>query len=304
MRAPAGWSHREGTLARVLTLSGHGLHTGRRVNVRILPGTASSPRGIVFRRMQQGRLLAEFAVSPALRRGQPLCTMLESADGVRVRTIEHLLASLLTCEIDRATVELDAEEVPILDGSAQPWLDAIRACGRTELPHAKRFIRVLRPMRIVDGDGTRNERSMSIEPAAAYEMSVRNDLKGFGELRWDGALTPASFADDIAPSRSYGRVKWAIPAIAAGYVRGMPILRGARLSCTAAIVGNRVLGGMRVPDEFVRHRVLDLVGDMAMAGAPLLGRVSALRPSHEMNYRLVAALLADRDAWEWAEYAG
>ncbi|MBN3804593.1 UDP-3-O-acyl N-acetylglycosamine deacetylase [Paraburkholderia sp. Ac-20336] len=303
MHAPAGWSHREGTLARELVLSGHGLHTGRRVNVRVLPGTSNSPRSIVFRRVQQGKVLAEFAVSPAWRRAQPLCTMLESAGGVRVRTVEHLLASLLACEIDRATVELDAEEVPILDGSAQPWLDAIRACGRVELPEAKRFIRVLRPVEIVDDAGTRDERSLSVEPASAYEMTVRNDLKGFGELRWDGALTPASFAGEIAPSRSYGRVKWAIPAILAGYVRGMPILRGARLSCTAAIVGNRVLGGMRVPDEFVRHRVLDLVGDMAMAGAPLLGRVRALRPSHEMNYRLVAALLADCDAWEWAEFA-
>ncbi|ASL48440.1 UDP-3-O-3-hydroxymyristoyl N-acetylglucosamine deacetylase [Burkholderia sp. AD24] len=302
MRAPAGWRDREGTLARELSLSGHGLHTGRRVNVRILPGNADSPRGIVFRRMRDGRVLAELPVSPSLRRGQPLCTMLESGDGVRVRTVEHLLASLLTCEIDRATVELDAEEVPILDGSAQPWIDAIRACGRIDLPHAKRFIRVLRPVTIADGAGTRDERSISIEPSADYEMTVRNDLKGFGELRWDGALTPASFAEQIAPSRSYGRVKWAIPAILAGYVRGMPILRGARLSCTAAIVGNRVVGGMRVPDEFVRHRVLDLVGDMAMAGAPLLGRVNALRPSHEMNYRLVAELLATPHAWEWAEF--
>jgi UDP-3-O-[3-hydroxymyristoyl] N-acetylglucosamine deacetylase len=304
MRAPAGWSHREGTLARALTLSGHGLHTGRRVNVRILPGDAGSARGIVFRRVQGARVLAELAVSPALRRGQPLCTMLEAPGGIRVRTVEHLLASLLTCEIDRATVELDAEEVPILDGSAQPWLDAIRACGRIELPHAKRFIRVLRPVKIGDGVGTADERSISIEPSAAYEMAVRNELKGFGELCWDGALTPASFAADIAPSRSYGRVKWAIPAILAGYVRGMPILRGARLSCTAAIIGKRVLGGMRVPDEFVRHRVLDLVGDMAMAGAPLLGRVRALRPSHEMNYRLIAELLATRDAWQWAEFTG
>jgi UDP-3-O-[3-hydroxymyristoyl] N-acetylglucosamine deacetylase len=298
MNAPAGWSCREGTLARPLALSGHGLHTGRRVNVRILPGSADGPHGIVFRRMQGTRVLAELAVSPTLRRGQPLCTMLESADGVRVRTVEHLLASLLTCEIDRATVELDAEEVPIMDGSAQPWIEAIRACGRTELPHAKRFIRVLRAVKIADGEGTRDERSISIEPSSAYEMAVRNDLKGFGALRWDGAVTPTSFAEEIAPSRSYGRVKWAIPAILAGYVRGMPILRGARLSCTAAIVGNRVLGGMRVPDEFV----LDLVGDMAMAGAPLLGRVTALRPSHEMNYRLVAELLATRDAWEWAEF--
>lgn len=302
MNAPAGWSRREGTLARPLALSGHGLHTGRRVNVRILPAGTDGPRGIVFRRMQGAAVLAELAVNPALRRGQPLCTMLESVDGVRVRTVEHLLASLLACEIDRATVELDAEEVPILDGSAQPWIEAIRACGRIELPHAKRFIRVLRPVKIADREGTRDERSISIEPSAAYEMAVRNDLKGFGALRWDGAVTPTSFAEQIAPSRSYGRIKWAIPAILAGYVRGMPILRGARLSCTAAIVGNRVLGGMRVPDEFVRHRVLDLVGDMAMAGAPLLGRVTALRPSHEMNYRLIAELLATRDAWEWAEF--
>ncbi|MFM0408784.1 UDP-3-O-acyl N-acetylglycosamine deacetylase [Paraburkholderia dipogonis] len=302
MRPPAGWSHREGTLGRPLALSGHGLHTGRRVNVSILPGKAGSARGIVFRRIQDGRVLAELPVSPALRRGQPLCTMLEASGGVRVRTIEHLLASLLTCEIDRATVELDAEEVPILDGSARPWIDAIRACGRVELPDAKRFIRVLRPVKIADGEGTRDERSISIEPSRVYEMTVRNDLKGFGVLRWDGVLTPASFADEIAPSRSYGRVKWAIPAILAGYMRGMPILRGARLSCTAAIVGNRVVGGMRVPDEFVRHRVLDLVGDMAMAGSPLIGRVCALRPSHEMNYRLVTELLATRDAWEWAEF--
>ncbi|MEA3128500.1 MAG: UDP-3-O-[3-hydroxymyristoyl] N-acetylglucosamine deacetylase, partial [Paraburkholderia sp.] len=104
MSAPAGWSHREGTLARPLALSGHGLHTGRRVNVRILPVGTDGPRGIVFRRMQGADVLAELAVSPALRRGQPLCTMLESADGVRVRTVEHLLASLLTCEIDRAIV--------------------------------------------------------------------------------------------------------------------------------------------------------------------------------------------------------
>ena len=302
MRAPAGWSHREGTLGRPLALSGHGLHTGRRVNVRIMPANADSVRGIVFQRIQDGRVLAELPVSPALRRGQPLCTMLEAAGGVRVRTIEHLLASLLTCEIDRATVELDAEEVPILDGSAQPWIDAIRACGRVELPDAKRFIRVLRPVKIADGEGTREERCISIEPSPAYEIAARNELKGFGALRWDGTLTPVSFADEIAPSRSYGRVKWAIPAILAGYVRGIPILRGARLSCTAAIVGNSVMGGMRMPDEFVRHRVLDLVGDMAMAGAPLIGRVCALRPSHEMNYRLVAELLATCDAWEWAEF--
>jgi len=299
LSAPAGWHVDEGTLARNLELSGRGLHTGRRVNVRVVPGETG---GIVFRRMCGGRVLADLPASPAIRLAQPLCTTLEAQSGVRVRTIEHLLASLLVCEIDHATVELDAEEVPILDGSAQPWIQAIHACGRHSLPSRKRFLRVLRRIGVEDSAGRKNVRSMTIEPSDRYEMSVRNDLKGFGNLHWDGGITPASFAAEIAPSRSYGRVKWAALAILAGYVRGVPILRGARLSSTAAIVGSSVIGGMRLPDEFVRHRVLDLVGDLALAGAPLLGRVTAVRPSHEMNYRLLAALLHDRDAWEWAEF--
>lgn len=306
MRAPAGWAASEGTLARELVMGGHGLHTGRRVLVRIHPvPDAHAGHGIVFRRVQADREVAALRVDPALREAQPLCTMLRAREGSNkgegVRTVEHLLASLLVCGIDHATVELDAEEVPILDGSAAPWITAIKASGRKPLARLKRFIRVKKPVVVSDG-ALAQRREMRIEPCERYEISVRNDLKGFGDMHWEGALTPEIFAREIAPSRSYGRVKWALPAIVAGYVKRTPILRGARLSCTASIVGNRVIGGMRLPDEFVRHRVLDLVGDLALAGAPLLGRVSALRPSHEMNYRLVAALLADRDAWEWAEF--
>ncbi|SMG01406.1 UDP-3-O-acyl N-acetylglycosamine deacetylase [Burkholderia singularis] len=300
MSAPAGWQMREGTLARELAIAGRGLHTGRRVNVRILPADARA-HGVVFRRLEGGRELATLAADPSLRRAQPLCTMLRNADGVGVRTIEHLLASLLACEIDHATVELDAEELPILDGSAQPWVDALRACGRAALPAPKRFIRVLKPVVEAHGAGAAR-REMRIEPAERYELSVRNDLKGFGDMHWHGVLTPDVFATQIAPSRSYGRIKWAIPAIVAGYLRGVPILRGARPSCTASIIGKRVVGGLRQPDEFVRHRVLDLIGDLALAGAPLLARVSAWRPSHEMNFRLVEKLLSTPGAWEWAEF--
>ncbi|MGK8205118.1 UDP-3-O-acyl N-acetylglycosamine deacetylase [Burkholderia cenocepacia] len=302
MTLPGGWRATEGTLAQPLALSGHGLHTGRRVQVRILPvAHPGRGHGIVFRRIRDGRELGVLEAAPALRRAQPLCTMLRNADGVGVRTVEHLLASLLACEIDHAIVELDAEEVPILDGSAAPWVEAIRACGRVALGAPKRFIRVLRPIVVAEGAADQR-REMRIEPASCYKLCVRNDLRGFGDMHWEGVMTPAAFETEIAPSRSYGRVKWAVPAIVAGYLRGIPILRGARPSCTASIVGNRVLGGMRLPDEFVRHRVLDLVGDLALVGAPLLARVSALRPSHEMNFRLVEALLADKSAWQWIEF--
>jgi UDP-3-O-[3-hydroxymyristoyl] N-acetylglucosamine deacetylase len=252
--------------------------------------------------MRGDRVLAALPADPALRHGQPLCTMLRASDGIGVRTVEHLLASLLTQEIDHATIRLDAEEVPILDGSASPWCAALQTAGRAPLAYPKRFIRVLKTVTVEDGEGSALRR-MRVEPAGRYELDVRNDLRGFGELRWEGEITPVSFVREIAPSRSYGRLKWAIAAIAAGYLTGKPILRGARTSSTAAIVGSRVIGGLRMPDEFVRHRALDLIGDLAMAGAPILGRVSAWRPSHEMNYRLLAALLGDRSAWEWSEAA-
>ncbi|MBN3852518.1 UDP-3-O-acyl N-acetylglycosamine deacetylase [Paraburkholderia sp. Ac-20340] len=305
MTLPAGWQANEGTLARPLELSGRGLHTGRRVNVRILPVDSAQldgeRHGIVFRRLSKGRELGTVAARASLRRGQPLCTMLRAEDGLGVRTVEHLLASLLACEIDHAIVELDAEEVPILDGSAQPWIDAIKACGRTALAQPKRFLRVLKTVSVADGEGAAL-REMRVEPAADYTLSVHNnDLKGFGDMTWHGQMTPRAFAGEIASSRSYGEIKWAVPAIVIGLLTGMPILRGARTSCTASIVGKRVVGGLRQPDEFVRHRVLDLVGDLALAGAPLLGHVTARRPTHEMNYRLLAALLGTPGACEWVE---
>jgi len=165
LSAPAGWRGDEGTLAQSLELSGRGLHTGRRVNVRIVPSEAG---GIVFRRMGGGRALAELPASPAIRLAQPLCTTLQTDGDVRVRTVEHLLASLLACEIDHATVELDAEEVPILDGSAQPWIQAINGRDRRSLPARKRFIRVLHAVSVEDGAGTKNVRSMRVEPAERY----------------------------------------------------------------------------------------------------------------------------------------
>jgi UDP-3-O-[3-hydroxymyristoyl] N-acetylglucosamine deacetylase len=119
-------------------------------------------------------------------------------------------------------------------------------------------------------------------------------------MRWDGAITPESFVRDLAPSRSFGRLKWALPAKLYAYVTGRPVLRGASLSTTAAIVGGRIIGGMRVPDEPVRHRILDLVGDLSFAGHPILGRVTAAHTGHELNHALVAKLMCDGSAWELA----
>ncbi len=297
---PAGWDSIAGTLARELCMHGRGLHTGRRVTVRILPmQPGAARRGIVFRRVKSGQILAELPVRPDLWRKHPLCSTLQAENGAQVRTVEHLLAALLMSEIDEAVVELDAEELPIFDGGAERWIAAIKGCGRVPLTRRKRFIRLLRPFAMEFPEA---KSRYVIDPASVYAVSCSCKSAGFPRMRWTGRLTPASFAREVAPARSYGAVKWAIPAIVSGLVAGTPILRGASFSSVAAIWGNRVIGGMRFPNEFARHRVLDLVGDFALAGAPLLGKITVIRPTHERNQKVISALLAAEDAWEWAEF--
>jgi UDP-3-O-[3-hydroxymyristoyl] N-acetylglucosamine deacetylase len=223
---------------------------------------------------------------------------LKTPDGVAVRTTEHLLAALCACGIDDALVELDSEELPILDGSALPWVAAILAAGRKEVAVPQRFIQVLEPVEWALGP-----HHMRVEPTptAGLELDVTMSMKDIGLWHWQGTLTPETFRHDMAAARSFGRLKLAVPAMFYGLVRGIPILRGAGPWCAATIVGRKVIGGMRMPDEFVRHKVVDMLGDFALLGAPLLGRLTALRPTHDGNYGLMTALMQQKTAWRFVE---
>lgn len=201
-------------------------------------------------------------------------------------------------EIDHAIVEMDAEEVPILDGGASEWIQAIDACGREDLASPKRFIQIIKPFEYTFGEIS----AYRVEPASYYGADVTGLERGFSAMRWSGTLTPVSFAAEIAPARSHGHLLAALPAILGGYLWGKPILRGARISSVAAIFNKRVIGGMTVPDEFVRHRVLDMVGDFAIAGAPLLGKLTVRRPSHRRNQKFMRTLLKNQDCWQWASW--
>ena len=288
VREPGEW---EATLAVAFERRGRGLHTARRAVVRVSPAPAGT--GIVFERhLRGGRVI----LVPALwdrRVSQPLCTALRHADGPLIRTVEHLLAALSALRIDNARVELDAEELPIFNGSATPWCEAIAQAGRVELDAPRKVIRVLRRVEVRDG-----RRSLSIEPADELSIAGRLALAHFGEMSWEGVITPDRFTRDLAPSRSFGRLKWALPAKLYALATGRPVLRGAGFSTTAAIIGGRVIGGMTVPDEPVRHRILDLVGDLSLAGHPILGHLEAAHTGHELNHALVARLMRDPSAWE------
>lgn len=280
----------QATLARPFERSGQSLHSGRYATVRVCPAPAD--HGIVFRRrMKDGRVVDV----PALwhhRESQPLSSALRY-EGVLVRTIEHLMASLSALRIDNILAEIDADELPIFDGSAIPWCEAIRAAGRNEQARSCRAIRVLRTVVVTHG-----RRQIRIEPGPGLHVAGHIELAHFGSIDWSGVITPETFEREIAPSRSFGRYIRAMAGRAFGFVTRKDFLQGVSRRSAALLVRDRVLGGMRIPGEPVRHRVLDLIGDLALTGHPIEGSVTACHTGHELNHALVAALMQDRAAWE------
>jgi UDP-3-O-[3-hydroxymyristoyl] N-acetylglucosamine deacetylase len=288
--APPPGPIREATLARAVERSGTGLHTGRRSTARLYPAPAG--HGLVFRRTVAGVAHDVPALWPN-RRSRPLCTALQVGDGPLVRTVEHLLAALSAHAIDDALIEIDGEEAPILDGSAEPWCAALDEAGRVELDRPRRYLRILKRVRYRAGD-----HKQTAEPGGAFSVYSAVTLSHFGQLRWEGRVDREAFRRELAASRSFGRVKWALPGKIAGLFRREPVLRGANAGNTAALWGRGAVGGLRFPDEPVRHRALDLVGDLALAGAPLIGHVVAIRPGHEHNFGLLHALMTTQGALE------
>lgn len=285
----------EATLGGPFEAEGVGLHTGRVSKIRVAPAPAG--HGRVFRRVVKGVAHDVPALWPN-RRSRPLCTALQVGEGPLVRTVEHILAALSASAIDNALIEIEGEEVPILDGSAAPWCALIDGVGRREQDRPRRYLRVLKRVRYHEGP-----RKQTAEPSPVFSAYSAVTLSHFGPMRWQGEIDAESFRRELAASRSFGRLKWALPGKIIGLFRREPVLRGANAGNVAAIVGNSAVGGLRFPDEPVRHRALDLVGDLALAGLPIVGRIVAIRPGHEHNFALLHALMTSPKAWEIVTYA-
>jgi UDP-3-O-[3-hydroxymyristoyl] N-acetylglucosamine deacetylase len=286
---PFGWNRspgRQATLATPFSTSGIGLHGGKTSHVTVHPAPANTGR--IVRRDGDD--------IPALwthRVQQYLCTGIRGDSGAIVRTVEHLLASLSVFGIDNALVEIEGDELPIFDGSAVPWCHAILKAGVLEQDVPRAHLRILDPVEVREPTGS----WLRIDPADAFSISVTSDPRGFGMLIWDGEPTPWTFLCDIAPSRSHGPVLSFPSKLFFGATR-QPKLRGAGLATVGLTFRGRYINGMRVPDEPVRHRVLDLMGDLALIGTPLIGRVTGHRPRHDLNNMLVAAIMQRPQAWE------
>jgi len=272
------------TLARAVETRGQGLHTAVRCRLRLMPAPANT--GIVFRRVDLEGFAIEAHIQNLARVSYATSLMKK---GVLLSTVEHLLAALYASGVDNVFVEVDGLEVPILDGSAQPFVELLTRAGLKQLRSRRRYLKVLRPVEVRDGD-----RSIGVFPSDAFGVRCLIDFAHPCIGRQEIALTigPESFQRELAPARTFGFLE------DVDRLRSQGLIRGGSLENAVVLNRDRILNnGLRFADEFVRHKALDLIGDLALLGRPLKALVVAHKAGHALHTQLVTRLLADRSLW-------
>jgi len=284
---------RQKTLKSAIHCRGVGLHNGLPVSMILRP--AAPDTGIVFRRTDRGG--AEIAADWRHVVESPLCTTVDNGEGLSVATIEHLMAALAGLEIDNAVIELDGDEVPAMDGSAAPFVFLIECAGIVEQNAPRRALKILKTIRVTDGAS-----AASLTPGDGFSVSFEIDFASRAIRRQTITigLDADSFRGELAPARTFGFLAEVDALRAAGKALG------GSLENAVVIGDDRVLNaeGLRFDDEFVRHKALDAIGDLYLAGAPIIGRFRGVRSGHALNRRLLGALFADRTAWTMTRMTG
>jgi len=281
-------AYHQHTVAGPVIFAGVGVHTGAHVRVAVRPAPVNA--GITFVRTDIKTGDNAIRVSAEAVGQTRLGTVIVNDNGASVSTIEHLMAAMCALSIDNAVVELDGPEVPILDGSAEVFVQFLDRAGRRRQEAPRHFIEVLEPIEVTDGD-----KYAALLPCDGFEMAfeIQFDSAPIGRQRVDLEITEQSFREELADCRTFGFLKDVEALRAAG------LARGASMENAVVLDGDRVLNpeGLRRPDEFVRHKALDAVGDLYVLGAPLMARFEGLYAGHGLNNLLVRALMANPQAW-------
>ena len=284
--------HLQRTLKNKVTFTGIGLHSGREIVMTLRPAAAGT--GIIFHRTDLSQPLSVEACAANVVNTRLSTTIGKS--GASIATIEHLMAALRGLGIDNAHVDINGPEVPIMDGSAAPFIAAIGEEGTTSLNTPRRYLVVKKPVTVADG-----EKKATIIPSRSFRISfdmqfnhpvVKNQFRSL-------KFSEQAFMQGFAPARTFGFLAEVEMLKANG------LALGASLENAIAIGSEGVLNpeGLRFADEFVRHKILDAVGDLALAGHPLIGHVKATRSGHDLNHRLLTELLNRRECWQLVEFA-
>lgn len=274
----------QSTIARAASTEGVGLHTGVFGHVRLLPAPADT--GIVFRRTDldnfpleaQGHNVARVSYATSLMK-----------QGVLLSTTEHLLAAIYSCRVDNVFIDIDSIEIPILDGSAEPFMQMLEQAGVRRLRRRRRYLKVLKPLEVEEGD-----RRIGIYPADEFRVRCYVDFPHplVGQQEIEMVVSPETFRRLLARARTFCFERDIEP------LRSMGLIRGGSLENAIVLTNDGVMNGpLRFPDEFGRHKALDLIGDLALAGLPLLARVEAHKAGHALHTQLVSRLLADPSLW-------
>jgi UDP-3-O-[3-hydroxymyristoyl] N-acetylglucosamine deacetylase len=276
------------TLASDAVFSGVGVHTGAQVRVAIRPAPADA--GVVFVRTdvpeRDNRIPARGEAVVQTRLG----TVLGNGEGVTVSTVEHLMAAFHALGVDNAVVEVDGPEMPIMDGSVQPFVEQVDRAGLAAQDAPRRYIEILEPVEAVEGDAR-----VTLSPAPRFELAfeILFDSAAIGRQRVELVVDEASFRAELADARTFGFLH------EVEMLRGMGLARGGSMDNALVFDGDGLLNpeGLRWADEPVRHKALDAIGDLYLLGAPMIGRYEGIKAGHGVNNAAVRALLARPQAW-------
>jgi len=282
------------TLKNVIRATGVGLHSGEKVFMTLRPAAINS--GIVFRRIDLPSPVEVKAQAHLVGQTQ-LCTVLVDENNIKIKTTEHLLAALAGLGIDNAYIDLSSEEVPIMDGSAGPFVFLIQSAGIEEQNAPKRFIRIIKPLQVTDGD-----KWARFEPYEGFKVGFTIDFKhpAFKKSAANAEIdfSTTSFVKEISRARTFGFMK-DIEAM-----RDLNLALGGSLDNAIVLDNYRVVNedGLRYEDEFVKHKILDAIGDLYLMGGPIIGAYYAYKSGHGLNNQLLRALIADTSAWETVSF--
>jgi len=285
---------RQRTLKEIVKTTGVGLHSGRKVTLTLRPAAANT--GIIYRRTDLEPAV-DFPADPASVRDTMLCTALVNDEGVRISTVEHLNAALAGMGIDNVIVEVDAPEIPIMDGSASPFVYLLQSAGIETLNAPKKFIRIKKPVRFEDGD-----KWAELVPYNGFRMDFEIEFEhpaiDADEQRLLFDFSSNAFIKDISRARTFGFMH------DIEYLQSQNLCLGGSFDCAIVLDEYRILNeeGLRFDNEFVTHKVLDAIGDLYMCGHSIVGELRAYKSGHALNNQLLRAVLADQEAWEWATF--
>jgi UDP-3-O-[3-hydroxymyristoyl] N-acetylglucosamine deacetylase len=280
------------TIQNEIHCNGVGLHSGKDINLTFLP--AKADKGITFIRtdLEEGRNIIKASWENVV--DTRMCTVIGNEFGATVGTVEHLVSAVRGCGVDNIIIEIDGAEVPIMDGSAEPFVFLFECAGLKKQSKSRKAIKVLKEIHLEEDD-----KVVSMSPASKVSFSFAIDFasKAIGKQEKELGFQETVFKKDISRSRTFGFMK------DVEMLKSMGLALGGSLENAVVVDGDEVINeeGTRYKDEFVRHKILDSIGDLFLAGAPIIGSFHGIKSGHDMNNKLLRAIFADKSAWKMVD---